>query len=179
MRRTTTTIALGACALLGVTGVATASHQGDAGGPREFAVGSGKNTFPGGGPAHLMVSAHGGPQAVTGHVRAMGDGDGAGPLEAFKLEGEVTCLRVEGNRASVKYRFKHATGFLAPFEGGGVQIFLENNGEPGSAGQPDATAFDLPQPRGVFQLTERDCDDPRLRVYDPIDSGNFTVHDAP
>jgi hypothetical protein len=153
-----TTVAL----LFGAVAAAPASHQGDRGGPRDFAVGSGKNTFfMFGGPAHLMVAAHGNPgEEPTGHVRAKGDVDGDGPVfEEFKLEGEVTCLRVEDNQAAIKYRFKHATGFPPPFEGGGVQIFLEDNR---ARGMPDGTTFDFPQPFPVFDATASLCDDPGL-----------------
>jgi hypothetical protein len=152
------------------------SHSGSAGGPRDFVTGSGTNQFLVAiGEAHLSVAAHAGP---TGHVRAMGDPDGAGPMEPFALEGEVTCLRVDGNRAAIKYRFKHAEGSAEPFQDGGVQIFIEDNGRPGH-GAVDRTTFDPPQPAGVFDLAASQCDDPNSRFgYDGIESGNFTVHDA-
>lgn len=168
-----------ALALSGLT-VATAI-AGATGSPRDSAVGSGANEFAVVvGDSRLSVSAHSGPsgERPTGHVRAKGDPDGDGPAEPFKLEGEVTCLRVSGNRAAIKYRFKHADGSAAPFEGGGVQIFLEDNGVPRGGQAVDATAFDPPQAAGEFQLTENVCDDPNSRVYDQIRSGNFTVRDA-
>jgi hypothetical protein len=127
-----------------------------------------------------MVSAHGDPSGAdpTGHVRAKGDIDGPGPLAPFAFEGEVTCVRVEGNQAAIKYRFKHAEGSAEPLEGGGVQVFVEDNGSP-NQDPPDANAFDPPQPAGVFDANATFCDDPRLRQdYDPVDSGNYTVHDV-
>jgi hypothetical protein len=148
---------------------------------REFAVGAATNTFfQTGGPNHLMVSAHADPAGgdPTGHVRAKGDIDGPGPLEPFAFEGEVTCVRVEGNRAAIKYRFKHAEGSGAPFEGGGVQVFVEDNGPPGH-GQPDANTFDPPQVAGVFDTNATVCSDPQQRQdYDPVESGNYTVRDT-
>ncbi len=160
----------------------SASHS-DAGGARhDFATGSGSNQFAiVVGEARLSVAAQSAPDGTDprGHVRAKGDPDGDGPAEPFKLEGEVTCLRVDGNRAAIKYRFKHADGSAEPFEGGGVQIFLEDNGEPKGGEAVDATAFDPPQPAGVFQTNETLCDDPSSRPYDQIESGNFVVHDAP
>lgn len=173
-------------ATIGVVGVmlpgaSLGSHSGSGGPNREFASGAAKNTFfQAGGPAHLMVSAHRDPAVdpPTGHVRAKGDIDGAGPLEPFAFEGEVTCLRVEGNRAAIKYRFKHAEGSGEPFEGGGVQVFVEDNGPP-NRGTPDRNTFDPPQPAGVFDTNARICDDPRARQdYDPVDSGNYVVHDV-
>jgi hypothetical protein len=157
------------------------SHSGPGGSNREFAVGAAKNTFfQAFGPNHLMVSAHRDPAGgdPTGHVRAKGDIDGPGPMEPFAFEGEVTCVRVEGNRAAIKYRFKHAEGSGEPFEGGGVQVFVEDNGPP-NQGQPDANTFDAPQLAGAFDTNATDCSDPQQRQdYDPVESGNYTVHDV-
>jgi hypothetical protein len=163
-------IALGVAALAVLPAFASASHSGKDGGPRDFAVGSAKNTFITGTPNHLMVSAHGFEADVTGHVRAKGDLGGE-----FKLEGEVTCLRVVGNRAALKYRFKHAEGSAEPFQDGGVQVFIEDNR---ATGQPDRNTFDPPQPAGVFETNAHICSDPNRTDYDPIDSGNYVVHDA-
>jgi hypothetical protein len=174
MRRSTRAFAVAGLALLtAAAGIASASH-GSGAGPRDFAVGAAKNTFATGTPNHLMVSAHGAAAAATGHVRAKGDLGGE-----FTLEGEVTCLRVEGNRAAIKYRFKHATGSAAPLAGGGVQVFVEDNGQPSGGQAVDRNTFDPPQPAGAFDLNAAQCDDPTLRAgYDPVDSGNYTVHDA-
>ena len=174
MRRPTTALAVAALALSAAAAGIAIGSDATAAGPRDFATGSATNTFATGTPSHLMVSAHGTADAFTGHVRAKGDLAGE-----FTLEGEVTCLRVEGNRAALKYRFKHATGSAALLEGGGIQIFIEDNGDP-SGGQPvDRNAFDPPQPAGVFDATATQCDDPTLRPdYDPVDSGNYSVNDS-
>jgi hypothetical protein len=64
-----------------------------------------------------------------------------------------------------------------PFQGGGVEVFVEDNGEP-RAGQPvDANAFRQPQPAGVFDANASQCDDPNSATYDTVTSGNYTVHD--
>ena len=95
----------------------------------------------------------------------------------FEVDGPVTCLRVEGNRAAIKYRFRRATGSAAPFEGGGVEVFVEDNGEP-RRGQPvDANANQPPQPAGAFDVNAAQCDDPNTANYDTITSGNYTVRD--
>ena len=73
---------------------------------------------------------------------------------------------MKGRRASIKYRFDQAKGALGPFEGGAF-------------GQPDANSTDFPQPAGVFETNARLCDDPNTRLYNPVDSGNYVVHDAP
>jgi hypothetical protein len=161
---------------------ALGSHS-QGGGSQDFAVGSGSNQFLiVFGDAHLSVSAHSDPAGghPSGHVRAKGDPDGDGPMEPFALEGEVTCLRVSGNRAAIKYRFKHAEGSAQPFQGGGVQIFIEDNGDPENGAPVDRTTFDPPQPAGVYDAAASTCDDPNSRLgYDPIQSGDFGVHDAP
>ena len=161
--------------------VSSASHGGSGGEKRDFAVGSASNQFLIAiGEARLSLAAHSDPVGAqpTGHVRAKGDPDGDGPAEPFKLEGEVTCLRVDGNRAAIKYRFKHADGSAEPFQDGGVQIFLEDNGPPGGGEPVDGSAFDSPQPAGVFEADANRCDDPNSRLYDQVESGNFVVHDA-
>jgi hypothetical protein len=175
VKRLATAAGLTIC-LIAAPSAVLASHGGSAGGSKDFATGSGKNQFLVAiGDAHLSVAAHEGP---TGHVRAKGDPDGLGPMEPFALEGEVTCLRVEGNRAAIKYEFKHAEGSAEPFQDGGVQIFLEDNGRP-AGGAVDRSTFDPPQPAGVFELAASQCDDPNSRLgYDQIESGNFTVHDG-
>jgi hypothetical protein len=100
-------------------------------------------------------------------------------MEPFRLEGEVTCVQVRGNLAAIKYRFKHAQGSAEPFQDGGVQIFLEDNGDPTPGEAVDRSTFDPPQPAGVFDADASRCDDPRSRLgYDRITSGNFTVHDT-
>jgi hypothetical protein len=169
-----------ALCVVALPSVGFASHG--QGGARDLASGSGTNQFLFAiGDAHLSTSAHSDPLGAdpTGHVRAQGDPDGAGPMEPFKLEGEVTCLEVSGNRAAVKYEFKHAQGSAAPFEGGGVQIFIEDNGTPSEGQAVDRTTFDPPQQAGVFDLTSSVCDNPNSRVgYDGIESGDFKVHDA-
>jgi hypothetical protein len=162
--------------LLVLDGVAGASH-GPGDGPRIFGVGSGENQFLIAiGEARLSVASHldrlGRP---NGHVHAQGEPDDAGPFESFSLEGPVTCIRVSGNRAAIKYRFKHAEGSAEPFQGGGVQIFLEDNGDPRNGIAVDKTAFDPPQTAGVFDQGASNCDNPTLRGYDQIESGNFVV----
>ena len=118
--------------------------------------------------------------APTGQVRAKGDLDGPGPLPPFALEGPVTCLTVIGNHASIFYDFKHAEpSFL---EGGGIQIFIEDNGPPVNGHAVDGMAFLPPipgPPAGAppFQGPSV-CPPPPVTGYQPIDTGNFIVHDA-
>jgi hypothetical protein len=173
-------LALILVAIIVLPGASSASHAGSGGQKHDFVVGVSPNEVLLG-QAHSSFAADsdalgGNPK---GHVTTKGDPDGPGPVEPFKAEGEITCLRVEGNRATYKWRFRRAEGSLAPFQGGGIQAFLEDNGQPRNGVPVDATTVDGPQPAGVFELTASQCEDPDSRVtYDPINSGNFVVHDA-
>jgi hypothetical protein len=169
-----TTVALAALA-------PAASANGNGG--RDFAVGAGDNEFALGavGQAGFTVSAHSDPGGTrpSGYVTSRGDPDGIGPLEPFTAQGKVTCLRVDGNRASVKWRIERATGSAKPFEGGGIQSFLEDNGPPRGGRPRDRAAIDPPQPAASFNPGADACDDPNSRVtYETLNRGNVTVHDA-
>lgn len=147
---------------------------------RDLAVGSARAPFPtaaGPGFVRLSVSAHSSPSGLnpSGHVRA--HGTTGGPMGAFKVSGPVTCLRVEGNKAAIKYRFNQATGSAAPFKGGGVEIFIEDNGQP-RHGQPvDMVADQTPETAAMFDPSASQCDDPSLANYEKVTSGNYTVRD--
>jgi hypothetical protein len=110
----------------------------------------------------------------TGQVRGSGS-----YVDAFEVEGPITCMRVEGNRASIKYRFKKASGPGAPPQNGGVQVYIEDNGKP-TGGQPvDRVATEPPQPPGAFDAAASVCTDPRLNpAWTPLESGDFDVFDA-
>jgi hypothetical protein len=110
-----------------------------------------------------------GTDAVRGHVV----GSGMFPNGAFRVRGPVTCLLVEGNRATIKYRITESEGPGAPPPGWGVQVFIEDNGEPGQ-GVPDANATDLPLPPALFDPQADICEPPR-GPYNPVDSGNYVV----
>lgn len=168
--------------LLAFPTLGVASHRKDAGGSTDFAVGSGSNQFLiAVGESRLNSSARSDTDGghPRGEVHAKGDPDGAGPTESFKVAGEVTCLRVDGNRAAIKYRFEKATGSAGPFEDGGIQVFIEDNGSPRRGEPADRTANDPPQPAGVFDANASQCDDPNSRAgYDRLESGNFVIRDA-
>ena len=172
-----TAIALTGGAFAGALGTAAAAG----GGPGDLATGSALNQFPtpaGPGSARLSVAAHSDASGLDphGNVHAIGTATGA-PMGDFEVQGPVTCLRVDGNRAAIKYRFKRATGSAAMFQGGGVEVFVKDNGEP-RRGQPvDANASQLPQPAGAFDANASQCDDPNTAAYDTVTSGNYVVRD--
>jgi hypothetical protein len=172
-----------------VPGLAGASHGSGSGGTRDFAVGSGTtgDQSEPTGVQHVDFAASGGPTGdndgdpVVGHFRAGGAFDQAGATE-FQQEGPVTCLVVEGNQARLVYPLKHATPEAN--EASEVLIFLEDNGAPqngqptdelGFVLLPDETPEDDPP-------TEQDSEcvaPPVTPTLFTLDSGNFTIHDAP
>lgn len=151
------------------------------GGAGDLAVGSAVAPYPspaGPGFSRLSVSAHSDAWGLNpgGDVRARGT-TGA-PMGAFEVSGPVTCLRVEGNRASIKYRFSEASGSAAAFKGGGVEVFITDNGPP-RHGQPvDEVGFLAPEPMGLFERDASRCDDPTAANYEKVTSGNYTVRDS-
>ncbi len=171
------TIALASALVVGlVPATASASHSHAGGGAGDFAVGGANNTS---GFFQIGLSGHSGPagEDPKGHVSARSRPQGGFPVP-FRFGGEVTCLRVDGNRASIKYRFDQSED--PTFVGGGVQIFVEDNGEPRSGQPVDAASFRVPLTRALFEASGPEaCEDPNTGTYSPIDSGNFTVHDAP
>jgi hypothetical protein len=150
-------------------------------GGRDRAVGAGSSEFAIGlvGEASFTLRSSSAPDGSRprGYVTAEGDPDGPGPIEPFTAEGRVTCLRVSGNRASIKWRFDKATGSAAQFAG--VQSFVEDNGRPRRGESPDRAAIDPPQTAATFEATAAQCEDPATRAtYERLNRGNVTVKDA-
>ena len=188
-------VAVAAFTLALCPGVASASHGGGAGGPRDFAVGGGTTGTPSDPTAvqHVDFAASGGPTTfdllfgfggdpVTGHFRAGGAFDQLGITE-FQQEGPVTCLVVDGSSARLVYPNKQATP-ADPLEQLEVLIFLEDNGRPGSE-EPDTIGFVLLNDESPAEdppsEQDSDCALPPLNPPDmfPLQKGNFTIHDAP
>jgi hypothetical protein len=151
----------------------------EAGGGMDSVRGSAVNDFPtpvGPGSARMTARVSSAPagERPSGFVQAAGNADGTNATSFF-VRGEVTCVRVSGSRAAIKHRFRRAEGTAEPFRGGGVQIFIEDNGKPRDDQAVDATANDLPQTAEVFEPNAAICDDPDTRSYDPVNSGDYTV----
>lgn len=158
--------------VLAVPTAALATHSESRAGGHDFAVGTGLNEI-----GRVSFAAHGGPSPlapVTGHFTAKGSLAELGSMEAgaFRFLGPVTCLTVVGNRAGLFYPIENAEP--SAFEGQGVFISLEDNGNPGNGGEPDRIGFvgPVPVPR-----------DPLVCPPGPaplgLEKGNVTVHDAP
>jgi hypothetical protein len=145
------------------------------GAPQSSVAGSGTGHFmETGGPFSLRVNGRGESPDAKGYVRGSGV-----YVDAFEVEGPITCMRVEGNRTSIKYRFKRASGPGAPPQNGGVQVYIEDNGKPVNGQPVDRVATEPPQPPGAFDAAAGVCTDPRLNpAWNRIETGDFTVGDA-
>jgi hypothetical protein len=170
-------------AVVGTTGAGASDS------PYDRAVGSAKNRALefSQSPFQLEVSAQRRSATdVTGHVRGSGDLTGEAPSGEFTVEGEVTCLRVEpklpleepGRRAAIKYVVKNSTGSFAPPKGWVIEVFVEDNGPPRGGEPVDGNATLLPEP--PERSDPEECDDPNVagQPYNPVDQGDYQVHDG-
>lgn len=123
----------------------------------------------------LTISARSGLNGVHPGGTVQARGTTGGPMGEFAVSGPVTCLRVQGNQAAIKYRFTSATGSAAQFQGGGVEVFVEDNGPPRNGQPVDRNAFQPPQPKGAFDATATQCDPPSTGNYDTVTSGDYVV----
>jgi hypothetical protein len=166
--------AIGLAAAVGGSALASSAAGS---GPADRAVGSATAPFPtpaGPGSVELEVQALSGPagENPSGFVHAAGTFTGE-PNGAFELEGPVTCVRVEGNKAAIKYRFDKATGVAAPFKGGGIEVFVEDNGT-----EPSANGQGAPQMAAEFAAGATQCDDPALAPFNTVRAGHYNVTDG-
>ncbi len=174
----------GAVLLAAFASTGSAGASGKHGGG-EFAFGSATNRFAEvGGPNSLAVAG----VVDDGRVRGYASGSGElAPGASFQVEGEITCLRVEpkleggGLRASIKYRFRRSSGSAAPPQGGGVEVFIEDNGRPVGGRPVDGNGTGPPMDPVTFEATgPASCDDPNVagQPYNPVDSGDYTLGDG-
>ncbi len=159
-----------ALATAGIAAPAGATHSGGSGPNRDMAHGRGH--FEGQGPF--------GPTDVTMQFSAMRDASGEVkgrffthrllPNPELHINGEVTCLNVVGNSATIGGRILHSKQEAAPV-GSGVLIQVVDFGE-GS----DHTD----QMQGSLTATPpTTCPAPPASARLAVQQGNFTVHDAP
>jgi len=174
---------IAAATALGLLGPAAASHAAKA--PvRDFVSGSAHNMLAelSPYPADLELTARGLDSELpslegfftTDSLKGYAVGSGELPNGAFEVEGPVTCLKVVGNRATVKYRFEQTSGPGAPPPGWGVQVFVEDSGD---KSVPDGNATDAPLPPELFDPEANQCELPR-GPYNPVDSGDYVVRDG-
>lgn len=161
-----------AIVLLAGGAISGAAVPAAADGSGDLAVGSAVMPFPppvGPGSATLSVDAHTDADGrAFGSVHAQGN---IGSLGDFEVAGPVTCLRVAGNKAAIKYPFTKANGVFGPLKGGGIEIFIQDNGA-----SPSTVGYLPPQPPGLFDLQANQCDDPNLvPTFNKVTSGSYTV----
>jgi hypothetical protein len=181
MPRAFASMGLAAIALLAVPAHAAGSHSATGSARNDFTLGAAWQSMPLGGKEHFAFTAFLGPAGRAGGWEvARGDLDGSGPLPPFMFSGPVTCLSVVGNRASFFYEFRRAEPPF--FQGGGVQVYVEDNGRPRNGQPVDGTAFDAPIPGPGPGLPPLEgptvCPPPRVTGYDVVEAGNLVVHDA-
>ena len=115
----------------------------------------------------------------TLHVNAISNADGTdargrlwytadAPGFEFNEAGEVTCLRVQGNNATVGMRIDRSKLPGLPGEGNGFVFYVSDFGEPGDMD----SHLDVP-----MTTPPTVCPAPIVFAY-PQKSGNFVVQDA-
>jgi hypothetical protein len=156
--------------LVGSVGVGAASATHSEGEGPDYDFVRGTATTVGGAKFHVNAKSGASGEDPTGHFFVERKNPPSG-LAAFDFRGEVTCLRVDGNRALVGGRVTQTKGdFPAnPPEGSGFLIRILDNGEPGDADFVNG----IPVPGGGVPDV---C--PNQTTTNPIQRGNFIVHDA-
>lgn len=162
--------AASAVALLAAAGGASDARS--SGGPYQSAVGGAERTADAFAERHVAFSAHNGPNGTSGEFtshRQLAPGAGPGPVVTFT--GNVTCLRIDGNRAVIGGIIRHS--LFAANEGTMFFAAVEDNGNPASGAPPDrVSAYFVGVPPGV-----ETCDS-ATSLYGslaPVESGNVQV----
>lgn len=172
-----TALATAGCLLVGVTSAhAAAGH--------DQVTGSGKVDEGGAFRTQLSLSAHSAADGTgpRGHAesRTLTGGTplptGNPDLDAAlgmrsSFGGAVTCLRVSGNTAVVKYRFDRADP--AALRGGGIEVFITDGG----VGRNDTVGFLPPQDAATFQASDPSRCDPFVGSPLQVRTGNYKIID--
>ena len=117
-------------------------------------------------------------------INAQSEPDGSDPkgqggffaTPDFKFKGEVVCLRVSGNRASVVVRFEHTKN--QPPQFGGDVMFLEDNGKSPGPPSPDFITNARLTPAQTDAFEANGCPPP-IHPTTPVASGDIKIDDAP
>jgi hypothetical protein len=120
-------------------------------------------------PSTLHVNAISNPDGTDARGKIWYRADVSTFFPAFDEAGEVTCLRVVGNRAAVGVRIDRSKLPTFPGEGNGFLFHVVDMGEPGDMD----THLDIP-----LTTPPTVCPVPISFPF-PHKSGNFIVHDAP
>ena len=165
MRRNGLAIGVAGALILSGLGAGVAS----AASPYDSASGAIKRTKLNFGPdRHFIVSAHDGPNGATGSYHATyGQGK-----SSVGYDGRVTCINAfGGNKATVGIFVTKSTFSEVP-AGTYEQIWVVDNGNPASGGQPDAISPAAPQ------ATPVSCTPSAPFTMDTFVTGNVLVKDA-
>lgn len=179
LRRGCTALALAGCLL---AGGATAAQAGTG----DSVTGDGAIDLFGSFRSQLTISASSGPngERPVGEARTDGRFGGspfdagdalfsAAPAVPFSFSGKVTCLRVSGNKAVVKYGFEESAD-PAVLKDGGIEVFITDNG----VGRNDTIGFLPPQDAVTWQLTDPTRCDPLDLSPFQVRTGDFQVIDG-
>jgi hypothetical protein len=163
----------GAAAALVLAAAYVAIPGGASAGPKyASANGAAERTADAFAERHIAFSATNGPSGTTGEFTSHRQlAPGSGPAPVFSFTGDVTCLRVDGNRAVIGGVIRHS--FFAENEGKQFFVAVEDNGNPASGASPDrVSAYGLGD--DVAGLT---CDDVTdlYATLAPVESGNIRV----
>jgi hypothetical protein len=171
MKRRLSMMLLALVALAAVPAFAGATHSKSDQPDRDMVNGGGQLPSPPGVPTNNFGhNAKGDQFAAFGRIHFQERGG------AFRINGDVLCVRAEGNVASILYEDEKGTR-PARNDAGGV-IFVQDNGEP-MGGVPVDRENNFRQTRAQLdQQLAQGCPDPRNQVTFPLRNGNITVHDG-
>jgi hypothetical protein len=161
MKRMLTPLLLALCLIAPTT--VSATHSPGSGPDSDKVDGTVEDLF----PSTLHVNAISNPDGTDARGHLWYRSDATGFL--FDEAGEVTCLRVVGNNATVGMRIDRSKLPGLPGEGDGFLFYVSDYGEPGDLD----SHLDVP-----MATPPTTCPAPITFAY-PHKSGNFVVHDAP
>jgi hypothetical protein len=176
MRRKLSVLALVGVVLTGVAATAGAVPSNESGN-KDSVHGAGQIlTAPGDGSVpnnRINVTAKSGPSGE--------DPDGKVSFKALAdkpaFSGDVVCLRVEGNRATILFSLDKTKQGPPRFEDGGAIVFIEDNGNPSGGESPDRQRnFRLTEEQFAIQRAAG-CPEPITPMRE-LESGNLIVRDA-
>jgi hypothetical protein len=93
------------------------------------------------------------------------------------FSGDVVCLRVEGNRATILFSLDKTKEGPERFEDGGALVFIEDNGNPSGGVSPDRQRNFRLTPVQFEAQKLAGCPAP-ISPTRNLESGNLTVRDA-
>lgn len=150
-----------------VSGSATATHSPGNGPDYDKVDGTVEDIF----PSTLHVNAISNPDGTDARGKLWYSANNPGFPFVVEVAGEVTCLRVAGNNATIGMRIDRSKLPGFPGEGNGFIFYVSDYGEPGAGPLPDSH---LDVPTAVPPVV---CPAPISFVF-AQDHGNFVVHDA-